>query len=58
MTDQPARPGPAPRYITDRARELLNRCFPGLIPARVIEEALQQKALREGRLAPKPGRQP
>jgi hypothetical protein len=42
--------GPAPKYINQQARHYLNDCFPGLIPALVIEEALREKAKREGRL--------
>jgi hypothetical protein len=46
------------RYINAGAERLLRDCFPGLIPALVIEQALAEKARREGRLAPgKPRRQ-
>jgi hypothetical protein len=54
----PQRHGPAPKYVNASARELLRRCFPGLIPALIIEEALAEKAKREGRLKPQPRRQP
>jgi hypothetical protein len=54
----PRRHGPAPKYVNAGARELLSRCFPGLIPALVIEEALAEKAKREGRLVPQRRRQP
>ncbi|WP_159050151.1 hypothetical protein [Streptomyces sp. MMG1533] len=48
------------RYISAGTEQLLRDCFAGLVPAHVIEEALRQMAIREGRLrAPrtKPGRQ-
>ena len=46
-----------PRYINAGAERLLRDCFPGLVPARVIEDALAEKARREGRLKPaQPGR--
>ena len=41
----------ARKYISDGAEQLLTDCFPGLIPALVVEEALREKATREGRLA-------
>jgi hypothetical protein len=44
------RHGPAPKYVNQDTRDYLDRCFPGLIPAVVIEEAVREKALREGRL--------
>lgn len=40
------------RYISANTERLLRDCFPGLVPAAVIEDALQQKAIREGRLKP------
>jgi hypothetical protein len=44
----------ARKYINDATEELLTHCYPGLIPARVIEEALREKAAREGRLTHTP----
>ena len=41
----------APKYINQKALDYLANCFPGLIPALVVEEALREKAEREGRLA-------
>lgn len=41
----------ARRYVNAVSEQLLRDCFPGLIPATVIEDALRQKAIREGRLA-------
>lgn len=48
------------RYVNAAAELLLRDCFPGLVPAAVIEDALRQKAIREGRLtkAGKPRRTP
>jgi hypothetical protein len=43
-----------PKYINQKALNYLTRCFPGLIPALVVEEALREKALREGRLKIRP----
>lgn len=45
----PKRPT-ARRYVNAAAERLLRDCFPGLIPAVVIEEALRQLAIRDGRL--------
>lgn len=42
--------GPAPKYVNQTSRDLLTHCFPGMVPAAVIAEALREKALREGRL--------
>jgi hypothetical protein len=50
MTTNPKPHGPAPKYINATSRDYLTRCFPGLIPAVVIAEALREKAVREGRL--------
>ncbi|MFE9736145.1 hypothetical protein ACFYO9_37465 [Streptomyces sp. NPDC005863] len=50
-TAKPSRRPQARKYVNQAAGELLARCFPGLVPARVIEEALREKAQREGRLA-------
>ena len=47
----PAKPGRR-RYISATTERLLADCFPGLVPAAVIEDALRQKAIREGRLTP------
>lgn len=46
----PPKPGRR-RYISATTERLLADCFPGLVPAAVIEDALRQKAIREGRLA-------
>lgn len=46
-----------PRYVNQASLALLGFSFRGLIPARVIAEALQEKARREGRpLPPAEGR--
>ena len=45
----PPKPGRR-RYISATTERLLADCFPGLVPATVIEDALRQKAIREGRL--------
>lgn len=52
MTDRahPARRPQAHKYVNHASKELLARCFPGMIPALVIEEALREKAQREERL--------
>lgn len=47
---RPARRPQARKYVNQAAAELLARCFPGMVPACVIEEALREKAQREGRL--------
>jgi hypothetical protein len=49
-SSKPKTHGPAPKYINADSRDYLARCFPGLIPAVVIAEALREKAVREGRL--------
>ncbi|MEU1497324.1 hypothetical protein [Streptomyces sp. NPDC005732] len=41
------------RYINAGTEQLLRDCFPGMIPAAVIEQALAEKARREGRLEPR-----
>ena len=47
------------RYISAASELLLRDCFPGMVPAAVIEQALAEKARREGRLKPgQPGRTP
>jgi hypothetical protein len=56
---KPKSHGPAAKYINADSRDYLARCFPGLIPAVVIAEALREKAVREGRLTPtRHGRRP
>lgn len=45
------------RYISANVEVMLRDLFPGLVPATVIEEAVRQHAIREGRLK-KPRRQP
>jgi hypothetical protein len=52
--------GPAPKYINAESRDYLAHCFPGMVPAAVIAEALREKAAREGRLTPqqRQGRRP
>lgn len=42
----PTKPG-ANIPTTER---LLRDCFPGMVPAAVVEEAVRQHAIREGRL--------
>lgn len=45
------------RYINAATELLLRDCFPGMVPACVIADALREKAIREGRLkTKKPGR--
>lgn len=49
------------RYISATTERLLRDCSAGMVPAAVIEEAVRQQAIREGRLAApkkKPGRRP
>ena len=46
----PAKPSTARRYITATTERLLRDCFPGMVPAAVVEEAVRQHAIREGRL--------
>ncbi|KOX32834.1 MULTISPECIES: hypothetical protein [Streptomyces] len=48
----PPKPSTRRKYINATAERLLADCFPGMIPAAVIEDALRQKAIREGRLTP------
>jgi hypothetical protein len=58
-TPKPARRGPQPRYVNQRALALLGFSFRGLVPACVIADALEEKARREGRpLPPREGRRP
>lgn len=53
----PAKPSTRRRYINATTERLLRDCFPGMVPAAVIEEALRQHAIREGRLTA-PRKQP
>ena len=46
----PAKPGRR-RYISANTERMLRDLFTGLIPATVIDDAVRQKAIREGRLA-------
>ena len=46
----PAKPSTARRYVNATTERLLRDCFSGLVPAAVIEEAVRQHAIREGRL--------
>lgn len=45
----PTKPGRR-RYISANTERMLRDLFPGMIPAAVIEDAIRQKAIREGRL--------
>ena len=45
----PAKPGRR-RYISANTERMLRDLFTGMIPAAVIEDAVRQKAIREGRL--------
>ncbi|MFI5992441.1 hypothetical protein ACIBAC_11390 [Streptomyces sp. NPDC051362] len=58
MTANPVRRhhGPAAKFISQASADILARCYAGLVPAVVIEEALVEKALREGKVPPKTGR--
>ncbi|MGW2520425.1 hypothetical protein ACWC09_26120 [Streptomyces sp. NPDC001617] len=42
------------RYVNATSELLLRDCFPGMIPALVIADALREKAIREGRLKARP----
>ncbi|MBL3664470.1 hypothetical protein JL475_00220 [Streptomyces sp. M2CJ-2] len=46
----PAKPSTRRKYITPTTERLLRDCFPGMVPAAVVEEAVRQHAIREGRL--------
>ncbi|MGW3196280.1 hypothetical protein ACWDBD_17175 [Streptomyces sp. NPDC001118] len=55
----PAKPSTRRRYISANTERMLRDLFTGMIPAAVIEDAVRQKAIREGRLiVGKQGRQP
>lgn len=58
MTANPVRRhhGPAAKFISQKSAEILASWYAGLVPAVVIEEALVEKALREGKVPPKTGR--
>ncbi|MFI8872425.1 hypothetical protein [Streptomyces sp. NPDC055243] len=53
---KPARPAkPAARkYVNHTAARILATCYPGQVPAAVIERALTQMAKRDGLAVPKP----
>lgn len=53
---KPARPAKqaARKYVNHAAARILASCYPGQVPAAVIERALPQMAKRDGLLAPKP----
>ena len=44
------------KYVTDQTELILNRCYPGEVPAAVIERALRVLVERDGRQLPR--RQP
>jgi hypothetical protein len=46
------RSGTARKYVTDTADQILNRCYPGEVPAAVIERALRLLVERDGRQLP------
>jgi hypothetical protein len=46
----PPKPGRR-RYISANTERMLRDLFAGMVPAAVIEDAVRQKAIREGRLA-------
>lgn len=53
-------PAPRPRksattrkYVTDLTDRILARCYPGEVPAAVIERALRQMAERDGHRIPR-----
>lgn len=50
------RPGSARKYVTDTADQILSHCYPGEVPAVVIERALRRMAKADGKRTP--GRQP
>ena len=54
---QPRRHGPAARYVNAASAAILARCYPGLVPAAVIERALTEMAKRDGHAVTKPRRQ-
>jgi hypothetical protein len=45
---QPRRHGPAARYVSPGSSAILARCYPGQVPAAVIERALTEMAKRDG----------
>ena len=56
--DGHAKPRPAKqaarKYVNHAAARILATCYPGQVPAAVIERALRQMAKRDGLLTPKP----
>jgi hypothetical protein len=50
------RSGTARKYVTHTAESILNACYPGEIPAVVIERALERMAKNDGKKLPR--RQP
>jgi hypothetical protein len=54
---QPRRHGPAARYVNAASAAILARCYPGQVPAAVIERALTEMAKRDGHGATKPRRE-
>jgi len=53
---KPARPAKqaARKYVNHAAARILATCYPGQVPAAVIERALRQMAKRDGHSVPKP----
>ncbi|MFE4671070.1 hypothetical protein [Streptomyces sp. NPDC056723] len=51
----PRRPSTGRRFITANTEIMLRDLFPGMIPSAVVEEAVRDRAIREGRLK-KPAR--
>ena len=45
------------RYVSANTERMVRDLFPGMVPAAVIEDAVRDKAIREGQLAP-PARKP
>lgn len=46
------RPGTARKYVTDTADQILKLCYPGEVPAAVVERALKRMAKADGKRLP------
>lgn len=55
---KPRRSGSTRKYLTVTAERILADCYPGQVPAAVIERALKRMATADQRAARKAGRQP
>ncbi|MBC9731222.1 hypothetical protein [Streptomyces sp. TRM68367] len=52
MSSQTPRRRHARRYVSQTTEDIVRHCYPGMVPSRIIERAVREMAIREGRLTP------